>query len=689
MIKVMALAGKKAEILIHETIGENWYGDGLTSKRFAKELRDLGDVEEIKVRINSPGGAVSDGVAIYNALKAHGARIMVEVEGLAASIASIIAMAGDEISMGDGALMMIHSPWTFAMGDAEAMRQTADVLDKFEDALLDIYVGRSGQDRSSLKALLKAETWLNGAEAVELGLADAASDGDDKDSAARLQAEHKANFHKFVKEFRQPADVTPQRIAAALNPSAHAETQENVMTEEEKRAAAEAAAKKVADEAAQNALKKDATRRREIRDLFVPFGEDHRALMDALLDDVTVDKAAASEQLLNAVAKKQGVGPLAGAHVTLLADSRDKFVAGAQNAILARSGLEGITAGNQFAGRSMVDLAEHALNMVGIKTSGLTKDGIARKVLAAHSTSDFPQLLSNTAGKLLKAAYEAYPATWRAWCAKGAVSDFKIHPRIQMGSFNNLATIAEGGEYTYGNLGEAYENAQATTKGKGISFTRQMLVNDDLGGFNRRARLLGDSAARTVNSDAYGFMTSGSSSHGPTGTDGGQFFNATAATSAGGHANLTGTGTAISIASLGVGRRAMQLQKDVSNRETLNIVPAVLLTSILKEDLARQLLASETDPSSNNSKVPNIYKGRYQVVADPLLEAVNSGLSWYLFADPNGAAAAFELVFLDGVETPFIDEDIDFDTDSLKLKVRLDYGVAIGDWRGAYKNVGA
>jgi ATP-dependent protease ClpP protease subunit len=688
MIRVLALANKKAEILIHEAIGDNWYGDGLTSKRFAKELAALGDVSEIKVRINSPGGSVSDGVAIYNTLKAHGAKINVVVEGLAASIASIIAMAGETISMGEGSLMMIHSPWTFAMGSAEDMRETADVLDKFESALVDIYVSRSGQERVSIEALLKAETWLNGEEAVALGLATAHEGDPAADAAARIA--HRAAFNKFATNFRQPADVSPQRIAAALFPSATAESQEIIMTEEEKRAA-EAAQKKAIADAAAAAVAADRAnekvRQDAIRAVFTPFADAHRDLLVECLGDASVTAEAASAKLLKAVAEGQP-GPLAG-RIEVTADVRDKFRAGAQKAILARMGLEKPEAGNEYNGRSLVDIAERCLSLSGISTRGMTKDAIARKVLASHTTSDFPNLLSSTAGKVLRGAYEEATVSWNRWCAVGSVSDFKIHPRIQLGSFSSLATIPEGGEYTYGTINEQYENAQAVTKGKAISFTRQMLVNDDLGGFNRRAQLMGNSAARTVNDDVYASLTS-ASGLGPTSSDTGTLINATAVTTAGGHANYTSSGTALTVASLGVGKLSMATKKagNLGTGATLNLRPAVLLTPVGKEDIARTLIASETDPASSNSRVPNIYRNSMEVVSDPYLDGVYAN-AWYLMVAPSNPAAPMEVVFLDGNQTPFIDDEVDFDSDALKFKVRLDYGVAIGDWRGIYRNLGA
>src|SRR5690606_22584161 len=113
--------------------------------------------------------------------------------------------------------------------------------------------------------------------------------------------------------------------------------------------------------------------------------------------------------------------------------------------------------------------------------------------------------------------------------------------------------------------------------------------------------------------------------------------------------------------------------------------------SVLKEDVAWAVLNSTSDVSSTNSNKKNYVHdvARLDLVTDPYIDTVHSGLGWYLFADPQDAAAAFEVVFLDGNQTPFLDDMIDFDTDSMKFKVRLDYGVAIGDWRGGYLDTGA
>ena len=160
-----------AEITIYDDIGAGWFG-GISADDFAKDLKALGKVDTLNVYINSAGGNVFDGVTIYNTLKRNPAKVVVNVDGLAASIASIIAMAGDEIIMAENAFMMIHDPWSVAAGSADDMREMADTMDKVRGQLLDTYVKRSGTDETVISDMMTAETWLTASEAQEYGLAD-------------------------------------------------------------------------------------------------------------------------------------------------------------------------------------------------------------------------------------------------------------------------------------------------------------------------------------------------------------------------------------------------------------------------------------------------------------------------------------------------------------------------------------
>lgn len=168
-----ATDNKPAELLLYgEVSSSTWYGDEVTPKQFKKDLDALGDVNEIKVYINSPGGDLFAGQAIYSMLKRHKASITVYVDGLAASIASVIAMAGDKIIMPKNSMMMIHNPWTIAMGNAKEFRKLADDMDKMGESIINVYKDRSGMQWAKIVELLDAETWLTADEAVSYGFAD-------------------------------------------------------------------------------------------------------------------------------------------------------------------------------------------------------------------------------------------------------------------------------------------------------------------------------------------------------------------------------------------------------------------------------------------------------------------------------------------------------------------------------------
>ena len=157
----------EAEISIYDQIG----GWGVTANDFIDQLKELGDVDTINLRIASGGGSIVEGNTIFNALKRHGAKVVTHIDSLAASMASVIAMAGDEIRMAENALLMIHNPWTMSMGGAEQLRKDADLLDKMETNIRASY-GRSNLSAEELDGAMEAETYYTAAEALELGFID-------------------------------------------------------------------------------------------------------------------------------------------------------------------------------------------------------------------------------------------------------------------------------------------------------------------------------------------------------------------------------------------------------------------------------------------------------------------------------------------------------------------------------------
>ena len=187
-------ADADATISIFDVIGDDgWTGGGVTAKRISAALRSIGN-RDVIVRINSPGGDMFEGIAIYNLLRTHPAKVTVEVLGWAASAASIIAMAGDVIRMGLGSFMMVHNAWGLVIGNRHDLREAASLFDGFDAALADIYEARTGIDRVGIERLMDAETFMTAAQAVEYGFADAVDDGvaapsgDAKSTDRRLMA---------------------------------------------------------------------------------------------------------------------------------------------------------------------------------------------------------------------------------------------------------------------------------------------------------------------------------------------------------------------------------------------------------------------------------------------------------------------------------------------------------------------
>lgn len=190
---------RKAEVFIYDEIGEGWFG-GISSNDFANEIKKLGDVSDINVRINSQGGSVFDGVAIYNTLLNHPAKITVDIDAAALSIASVIAMAGDEINMASNALFMIHEPHGVFSGGSAELRKNADLLDMVADQIIDTYHKNRSIDADTLRAWVADETWFTGEEALAAGFVD------------NLTGEMKIAAHVDPAKFRNaPADLQNQR----------------------------------------------------------------------------------------------------------------------------------------------------------------------------------------------------------------------------------------------------------------------------------------------------------------------------------------------------------------------------------------------------------------------------------------------------------------------------------------------
>lgn len=666
------------EILIYKDIGENWWSeDPVTAAKFREDLNAL-SAAEITVRILSMGGSVPDGLGIYNALKAHPAKITTINDGVAASIASLIFMAGDVRIAAANSMLMIHAPWSDASGNAEQLRDAADALDAWAAAMASSYAEATGKSKDEVIALLtdgKDHYWT-----ADEALADgyATQVGDAIPAAAMARASDDLQAHIAARKAKAAAPAsTNSPAAAAAKPSENPEMTTPASTP----AAADLEAVKA--KAVAEALAADKTRREGIalaaaKHIGVQGMPD---LVKALQDDSTVTVEAAGLKILAKLA--DGAGPIAGQHtVETTEDETDKRRGAIVAALMVRAGVasnevRASIGSNPFRGHTLMDLARASLDRTGYDYRGRDKMEIVAAAFT-QSTSDFPILLENAMHKTLQAAYAIAADTWRQFCAVGSVSDFRDHPRYRTAALANLQSLNELGEFVNGTIPDGEKaRVRVGTKGLIINLSRQAVVNDDLGSFVGLANSLGRSAARTIETDVYAFLAL-NSGLGPVMDDGYTLFHAN-------HGNIT-TGAAISVVAIDADRVAMASQKGVgANGDYLALMPHCIVLPIGLGSTARVLNAAEYDPdTSNKLQRPNVVRGLFTNVVDtPRV----SGTRRYLFANPV-EAPVLEVDFLDGNEQPYLELKNGFDVDGASWKIRHDFGVSVVDYRGAVTNAG-
>ena len=334
-----------------------------------------------------------------------------------------------------------------------------------------------------------------------------------------------------------------------------------------------------------------------------------------------------------------------------------------------------------------VPLLELCAEMAGIRNAHRIQRTRLYDMLAERSmlgTTDYPLLLAAAANKFLLAQYQYQLPSYRTFAAKKTFNDFKAHNFLRIGDFPNLEQLTETGEFRNGSISENREQVYALTYGKIVSFSRQMWVNDDLSAFSDLAGLAGRRVADFENSVAWGVVLSNTKA-GPTMSDTGNLFNATVVTTAGGHANLAGTPSAITIAALGTARQAMRVQKSLDGIP-LNINPSIIVCGPAKQTELEQLLSVNLLATQISNVNP--FNGGGLTKLQPTVDAYITDNAWYLFADP-AVAPTFVYGYVSGYEGPRFAIDQPFRQDGFSLKVAEDFGFGAVDWRGAYRNAGA
>lgn len=719
-------ADGSAELMLYGPIGD-YFWDGISAREIVEQIAGI-TASTINVRINSDGGIVNDGLAIYNALKRHAATVNVTIDGIAASIATLIAMAGDKVVMYANTMFMVHAPMSGVWGNAVQMREHAEVLDTWARAMRESYVAKTGKPEQ-VDALLAdgKDHYYTATEALAFGFIDSIADAPAADDDATSDAAAAAALLSYVSAIANTTGnaraALRGRIQAACRPSAfaslaeahqravYAQLEESPMKQQCHLIMANAGGSPTpaatppaavppqastvptpAPAAAPDPIAALEARNTSMRGVFAQFRDvtGVSELEAACLADPRMTIETAQAKLLAKLSA--GASPLnlgnPGPSVQPGTDEADRFRAAGTNAVLARAGVlqgaERATAlqGNPLANRSLIAIAEACLQRAGVNTRSFGRDEIASRVLAMQGTGDFPILLENALHKILIGAYNAQPWTWNRFCKIGTLSDYRAHGRYQLSSFSDLAVVNEHGEYADGTLGDGVkESITAQRKGRILQLTPEIIVNDDLGFLVDLTATLGRAAGRTIEKDVYTLLGLNSGA-GPTLADGNPLFYASRSSGT----NIDSTSAAPTVTSFDTAANILRSQKDVSGADFLDLEPAIWLGPVTKGGAARVVVNSEYDPDAN-SKLQRANIAR-NIVRDVVVSPRLTGNRWYMFADPN-IAPVIEVGFLDGVREPQIKQDENFRTEGVAWRVTHKYGVAGVSYIGAVTNAGA
>lgn len=317
------------------------------------------------------------------------------------------------------------------------------------------------------------------------------------------------------------------------------------------------------------------------------------------------------------------------------------------------------------------DMARECLRYRGQQVAGLSDATLITRAFGMHTTSDFPMLLGDTVGRVLRSAYDAVPSALKALGRETSASDFRQRYSLMLGEFPTLKKVAEGGEIQSGTMAEARESYKIDTYATMITLSRQLLVNDDLGAFADLGGRAGV-AARSFEAQFLVDLLQQNTGNGPNMSDGKALFHAD-------HGNKAGAGATLSDATLSAARLALRKQEGLSG-QIIAVTPRYVLVPAELETKAETVLAAITPAKTEDV---NPFSTLVPVV-EPLL---SSATRWYMAADR--IFDGLEYAYLDGVAGPQIETKPDFDTFSVSMRVWLDFGAGFNDWRGWYMNPGA
>lgn len=422
----------------------------------------------------------------------------------------------------------------------------------------------------------------------------------------------------------------------------------------------------------------------EITDSCRALGLDEEAVSEITKSSKTIDAARAA---MIAAVRKNNVPITSSASVQMGADETDKFRAAAADGLLVRGqilsvGKDKLAAGfENFRGIGIGRLAQECLNRRGVNTRNLSNAQIASLVLKTRGeyaivagADDFVNICIDASNRSMQRGFEEGPRNWSRFCNIGSAPDFKNINRIQLFEAQDLADIDEQGNYTEAKFKDGKEVYNIDDKGLRFTISRRAIINGMIDAFTRIPRMLGASATRTIERAAYGFLTGGVATYK---MSDGEFIFSVA------HKNIT-TGAAITDVSLGADIAAMATQ--TGRGESGATTPCGVVPKFVHVPWELRFVTKALVADTSSAGGYNALAGELEVLSSPFL-SLNDKTRRYLSADP-ALADVIEVSFLDGVQTPYMEEHDQTDADGRVFKVRLDVGAGVLDYRGLLTNAG-
>jgi len=684
--------------------------DHVSTEDVGRALRDLQGDGELTVKLHSDGGDVVEGYAIINMLKSLERPLHVIVEGLAASMASVIVAIADRVTVYEHSFIMIHRINGSAQGTPEQIISSGETIQKLEGLAIDAYVARTGKTREQIIELMNRETWFAAGEAKEIGFADTVIDGGNfmpavanmknfknppRDAIALFSTEKRGNTMLELLAARmglkREEGETDAELLSRIAAKAEMKRQENesddalmarMITHLDEQEDSPAGSDPESDPAAQDsqrprmrasdyeALQRDAAtaeRRRiaGIAQMCAAFQVDAVA-QQAFIDSGTSIESARMKVLEDVALRS--ISTMPGGHVTHV-DNTQEVRGAITTALLHRADPNRYQLDDAARAFRGLPLAEMVRRISGESARNASPLELAQM---AMSTSDFPLIFAAVSEQLVRDSYEHINRTFTPFTRRTTLNDFRANNTASLSGAPELKKKNESGEYEYGSLSETGSSIRLETYGRLLRFTREMIVNNEIGNMTKLAQSYGADAEAKENDVVWQLFIDN-----PTLPDKKKLFSA-------GHENLAATAAALSVESLSVARKSMRLQKNSSER-VMNLEARYLIVPPSLETAAEQIVAQITPTESKNV---NPFSGKLQIIVEPRLEALNNGKSWFLAAEPM-LVDTIEYAYLSGNEGVFIETVENFKTDDLLHKARLDFGAAVVDYRGLYMNAGA